>query len=50
MANTKQFTGVEDIFISNTGEFGNGYQKHYYLKLCPQFNAFLATLHLKHPC
>lgn len=49
MANTKEFTGVEDIFLYTSGEFGNSYQKNY-LQLCPEFNTFLATVHLKHPC
>lgn len=43
MANAEQFTGVEDIIVYTSGEFGNGCQKHY-LQLCPEFNAFLATL------
>lgn len=49
MANTKEFTEIEDIFVYTCGEFGKGYQKHY-LQFCPEFNAFLAGLHLKHPC
>lgn len=49
MVNTKQFTGAEDIFVYTSGEFGNGYQKHY-LQVCLEFNAFLITLHLKHSC
>lgn len=49
MANTKEFTEIEDIFVYTSGEFGKGYQKHY-LQFCPEFNAFLAGLHLKHSC
>lgn len=48
MANTKQLTEVEDVFFYTSGEYENGYQKHY-LSLCSEFNEFLETLHLKHP-
>lgn len=46
MVNAKQFAGG---FVYTSGEFGNGYQKQY-LQFYPEFNAFLVTLHLKHPC
>lgn len=46
MVNAKQFAGV---FVHTSGEFGNHYQKQC-LQFCSEFNAFLVSLYLKHPC